>query len=178
MEDKKKRGKKKLLWLLLLLLLLSIAGGIFYYVQQSRKSPLARDEDALGGMLPGKTPTEIQQLLDEKVAEGMVNLSVMAEPVFEQGGKKGRLGLENAQGNNYSFQVDLVLDETQEVLYSSGLIDPGFYVEYVALNKTFEAGKYPASAVFTTYSLEETDEAIATTKVAVNLVIKEGTVYE
>lgn len=69
----------------------------------------------------------------------MVDIGIAAEPVFEEGGKKGKLGIENVPGNRYSLQIDLVLDDTGETIYQSGLIDPGYYIEYVELNKTLKA---------------------------------------
>jgi hypothetical protein len=174
------RHRKKNRWwilLLLLLLVIGLAGGYYFYTKENEKGRLARDEDALGGMLPGKTDEEIQELLNQKVQEGMVNIGIQAEPIFEYGGKKGKLGIENIQGNNYSFQVNLLLDDTDEQIYESGLIDPGYYVDFVSLNKTLEAGSYNATAVFTTYSLDESEDAIATTNIKLLLHIKDGSFY-
>lgn len=176
MEQKK--SKKWLAAVLILLLLLGTAAGVFYFLQGESKDRLARDEDALGGILPGKTDQEIQELLNQKVQEGMVNIGIAAEPVFEEGGKKGKLGIENVPGNNYSFQVDMILDETGEKIYSSGLIEPGFYVEYVALNKQLAQGDYKATAIFTTYSLDETTDEIAKTNVNITLRVKNDKYYK
>lgn len=177
--EQKKRNRKWFLLLIGLLILLGIIGGMVYYrsLQKQEKSRLARDEEALGGLLPGKSPAEIEELLNQKVEEGMVDIGIAAEPVFEEGGKKGNLGIENVPGNRYSLQVSLILDETGEELYRSGLIDPGYYIEYVELDKRFESGAYEATAVFTTYALDETEDEIATTKVKVLLHIKDGKVY-
>lgn len=176
MNDTKKKQKKSLM-IFLIILLIGIAGGALYFFQTNDKGRLARDEDALGGILPGKSASEIADLLNEKVAEGMVNIGILAAPVFENGGQKGKIGIENTPGNRYSFQVDLILAETGAVIYSSGLIEPGYYVEYIALNQTFKSGDYPAVAVFTTYSLDETEDQIAQTEVKVNLLIRDGKIY-
>lgn len=166
----------------MIFVLLGVCGGMFYYIyamnQQNQKSRLARDEAALGGMLPGKSQQEISDLLNEKVAEGMVNIGIQGEPVFEYNGKKGRLGIENIEANHYSFQVDLILDETGETLYSSGLIDPGYYVEYVELNQQLPAGNHEASAIFTTYSLDESEDKIAEARVKVTLHVLDGAYYK
>ena len=180
-DNKKEKGKKTLivLLILLLLLLLGVSGGIIYKLTRPEPvSRLARDELALGGMLPGKTPEEIGDLLNTKVEEGMVNIGIAAEPIFEQNGKKGRLGIENIEANHYSFQVTLTQDDTGEVLYESGLIDPGYYVEYVELEKTLPAGDYSATAVFTTYSLDESEDKIAETRVKLTLHVMDGVFYQ
>lgn len=174
----KKRSRKWIIILVILLICAGVAGGFLYSANQNRgKDRLARDEEALGGLLPGKSPSEIADLLNQKVEEGMVDIGIAAEPAFEEGGKKGKLGIENVPGNRYSLQVDLLLDETQETLYRSGLIDPGYYIEYVALNRQLKNGDYQATAVFTTYALDETEDEIAKTRVNVVLHIRDGKIY-
>jgi len=176
---KEKKGKLQLLIILLLLALLALGAGMYY--QLTKEEPmdrLARDSLALGGMLPGKTPEEISDLLSEKVEEGMVNIGIAAEPVFEQNGKKGRLGIENIAANRYSFRVTLTLDETGETIYESGLIDPGYYIEFVELNKKLQAGDHPATAGIVTYSLDETEDEIAETRVKLVLHVMDGIFYK
>ena len=178
--EENKQKKKNIQWLiiLLLLLLLGIAAGMYYRMMQTNsKDRLARDELALGGMLPGKSEQEISSLLSEKVKEGMVDIGIAAEPIFEQSGKRGRLGIENIAANRYSFQVTLKLDETGEILYESGLIDPGYYVEFVELKRRLQAGDYPATAMFTTYSLDESEDKIAETNVKIILHVMDGVFY-
>lgn len=179
-QKKDRKGSRRLI-LFLILLIIGLCGGMVYYLYASnlasQKGRLARDEAALGGLLPGKSQEEISELLNQKVEEGMVDIGIQAEPVFEENGKKGRLGIENIQANRYCFQVDLVLDSTGEMIYSSGLIDPGFYVEYVELNQTLQAGDYPATAIFTTYSLDESEDEISRARVNLVLHIMDGTYY-
>lgn len=180
-DGKNTDRKKKWMWvmILLLLLLLGVCAGIIYKLAMPvEKNRLARDELALGGMLPGKTPEEIDELLNEKVEEGMVDIGIAAEPVFEKGGKKGRIGIENIAANHYSFQVDVTLDETGETLYESGIIDPGYYIEYIELERKLEAGDYPATAVFSTYSLDESEDRIAETRVKLVLHVMDGIFYQ
>lgn len=177
---KGKKSEKKTAWLLvlLLLLLLGVCTGVIYRLTRPEdKSRLARDELALGGMLPGKTPEEIDELLNAKVAEGMVNIGIAAEPIFEENGKKGRIGIENIKANRYSFQVTVIQDETGDMLYESGIIDPGYYIEYISLNKKLQAGDYPATAVFSTYSLDESEDKIAETRVKLTLHVMDGVFY-
>jgi len=179
-EKKEKKGRARLLviLLLILLLLLGVCGGIIYKMMTTEeKSRLARDELALGGLLPGKTPEEISDLLNAKIEEGMVNIGIAAEPIFEENGKKGRIGIENIEANSYSFQVDIILDETGEKLYQSGLIDPGYYIEFIELERQLQAGDYEATAIFSTYSLDESEDRIAETRVKLTLHVMDGIFY-
>lgn len=173
-----KKKKIQILIVLLLLALIGLGAGIYYQMtRENEMSRLARDELALGGMLPGKSEQEISDLLGAKIAEGMVDIGISAEPIFERNGKKGRLGIENIAANHYSFQVELKLDETDEVIYKSGLIDPGYYVEFVELNKNLQAGDYQATAVISTYSLDETEDRISEINVKILLHVMDGTFY-
>lgn len=181
-EKTKKNSRKKngLVWVLVLILLvlLGVSAGLIYKLTRPvPTSRLARDGLALGGLLPGKTPEEIGDLLNQKVAEGMVNIGIAAEPIFEENGKKGRIGIENIEANHYSFQVTLTLTDTGEKLYESGIIDPGYYVEYIELEKHLPAGNYPATAVFSTYSLDESQDKIAETRVNLRLHVMDGVFY-
>ena len=181
MTIQKEKKKSKLLWIIifLLLLLIGVGSGIYYQMTKDDElSRLTRDELALGGMLPGKTDQEIADILSAKVAEGMVDIGIAAGPVFEHGGQKGRIAIENIAANHYSFQVDIRLDDTGDVIYQSGLIDPGFYIEYIELNKTLQAGDYQATAHFTTYSLDETEDKISEANVKIILHVMDGAFYQ
>lgn len=176
---KKKGGKKAVVALVLLVVLLLglIGGGLWYFLVYSAKSPLAREEDALGGLLAGLPQEDWGAALDDVVEEGQVLLGIAAEPVFEYNGQRGRIGIENDEANQYSFQVTITEDATGDVLYESGLIDPGYYIEYIELNKMLPAGDYPATAVFTTYSLEESPDPIAEIKANLTLHVTDGQFY-
>lgn len=179
MEKEKK--KSKLLWIImfLLLVLIGIGAGVYYQMTKDHNlSRLTRDELALGGMLPGKTDQEIADILNSKVTEGMVDIGIAASPIFEHGGKKGRIAIENIEANRYSFQIDLRLNDTREIIYRSGLIDPGFHIEYIELNKTLPAGTYPATAHFVTYSLDETEDRISEINVEIVLHVMDGVFYQ
>lgn len=175
----KKGGKAVVALILIIVLLLGLVGGVlWYFLVYNAKSPLEKESEALGGLLAGKTPVEQQEILNEKVKEGQVLLGIAAEPIFEYNGKKGRIGIENDKTNNYSFQVTITEDATGDVLYESGVIDPGYYVEYVELNKTLAAGDYPATALFTTYSLSESPDPIAQIKANLILHVTDGQFYQ
>lgn len=65
--EQKKKGKKWLIVLALVLILGGIAGGFYYQSQNSQgKDRLTRDEDALGGILPGKALRRWQNYLAKR----------------------------------------------------------------------------------------------------------------
>lgn len=179
MEKEKKNNKLLRVIILLLLLLIGVGAGVYYQMTKDNNfSRLTRDELALGGMLPGKTEQEIADILSSKVAEGMVDIGIAAGPIFEYGGKKGRIAIENIAANRYSFQIDIRLDDTGDMIFQSGLVDPGFYIEYIELNKMLQAGDYSATAHFVTYSLDETEDQISEINVKIVLHVMEGMYYQ
>lgn len=182
-KEKKNKRQKWIILILLLLLLVVVGGGIFlwkkgFFDTPVQKSRLERDREALAGQLVGKSESEIQDILNQKVQEGMVTVSVLGDIYAEKNGEKVRLGVQNDASNNYSFIIDMKLTDTDETIYSSNLIDPGYYIEYVTLNKTLSEGDYPVQVVFTTYALDETDDPIASSVVDATLHVSSDTLFE
>lgn len=143
-------GKKKKLWLLLLLLLLIAAAIAGYLIwNRSQMDDTSRywfDKSAKDGTLEGKTPQEIQGMLDTVVKEGMFNVSMNVEPVFEDGESEGSLGIENIKENKYYCRVVLTLDADGSNLYESDGMKPGQYIDKVTLSKDLPKGDYECTA--------------------------------
>ena len=57
----------------------------------------------------------------------------------------------NPEGNSYYLVFEIVLKETREILYTSGIIPPSMYVENPALIKEMEKGVYPANLIIRAY---------------------------
>ena len=91
----------------------------------------------------------------------MLNISINPAPVFENGKSEGNLNIENIPGNHYSVQVCITRDDTGEAVYTSKLIDPGFYIGNAVLDIPLAKGSYACTAVFTAVDME-TDEEIGT----------------
>lgn len=158
-----RRRKKKMRRNLLaaLLILCVAAGAAFWYANRQNDNRLAKESEAIAGLIPGKSDSEIQEILDQVVEKGMVNVSINQTPVFY--GKKGEIGIQNIPANHYSYTVTITLDGTGEELYKSELIDPGYYVNEITLEKRLTKGTHPATAVFRVYDVqEESDAEIAT----------------
>lgn len=140
---------------LALALVLSRCGG---QPKQSADEPkfegIAWDADAEEGGLETKSKEEIQAELNEKVAEGMINISMNTSPVFESGTAKGNLLIVNSERNNYPQVVYIVRKDTQEEIYRSGAIPVGSKVEYAQLEVDLPAGTYDCVAYFNNVDVE------------------------
>lgn len=121
------------------------------------------------GQLDGKSDEEIQAELDRVVDEGMFNISIAASILFENGNAPGELRIENVPGNRYLMKVDIVRDDTGEIIYTTDLIEPNHHIQSDTLDVSLPAGLYDCTAVFEAYD-PETEEAIG--QAAANIVIQ------
>jgi tartrate dehydratase beta subunit/fumarate hydratase class I family protein len=58
------------------------------------------------------------------------------------------LNIRNPQTNTYPVNVVITDDQTGDVIYTSGAIEPGEEVSHVQLEKTLAKGTHSATAVF------------------------------
>ncbi|MCD7844124.1 MAG: hypothetical protein LUG17_05830 [Clostridiales bacterium] len=65
------------------------------------------------------------------------------------------VALLNPEGNPCYFTFTLVLKDTDEVLYTSGMVPPGQAITSITLSRSLEAGEYDAVIQITTASLED-----------------------
>ncbi|WP_313186125.1 hypothetical protein, partial [Lacrimispora sp.] len=143
-ENGGKKGKKKALFLILLLLIIAGAGGGYWWYTHNQVMDATTkywfDRLAQDGSLQGKTPTEVQGILNSVVEEGMFNVSMNARAIFNDAKSEGSIGLENIPQNRYYCRVVIRRDDTNEVLYESQGIKPGQYIDKIKLKKNLPAG--------------------------------------
>ena len=147
-ENGGKKGKKKAL-LLILLLLVFAGGGYWWYTQNQVMDATTKywfDKLAQDGSLEGKTPTEVQGILNSVVDEGMFNVSINAKAIFNDAKSEGSIGLENIPENRYYCRVAIRRDDTNEMLYESQGLKPGQYIDKITLKQTLPAGNYYCTA--------------------------------
>lgn len=172
MTDKEKESaqagenrKKGVSWFQVIVLMLMIIIILLLLRQCQREEPddgLEASVKAELGQLDGKSEEEIQAELDRVVGEGMFHIAINTSPVFADGAAEGNLEIENVPNNRYSMIVRITLDDTGEMVYDSGLIDPNYHIQRDKLNKELEAGEYPATAAFYAYDPETMQEAGST----------------
>ena len=91
---------------------------------------------------------EIIAGLNEKVEEGMINISMNTSPVFADGTSKGSLMIVNDDINRYPLSVEITRNDTGEVIYKSGAIPVGSKLETAKLSADLDAGTYECTALF------------------------------
>ena len=136
----------------------SIGAGIFLITRLASK-PLAKedaraqtgivyDSSAVEGGWDNLSPEEIAEKLNEKVAEGMINISMNTAPYFENGTAEGNLMLVNETVNNYPQMVQIIRNDTGEQIYQSKAIPIGSKIERAKLDVDLPAGTYECTAYF------------------------------
>ena len=162
-------------------LVLLVGAGIFLAVRllhkpadtalADSKSGIVYDSSAVEGGWDNLSPEEIEARLNEKVAEGMINISANTAPIFEDGASEGNLMLVNESINNYPQMVQIVRNDTGEQIYESGAIAVGSKIERARLDVVLPAGTYECTAYF--HNLDpETGDIIGTAGAIINITIK------
>ena len=162
-------------------LVCAIGAGIFLITRLASK-PLTKedargqtgivyDSSAVEGGWDNLSPEEIAEKLNEKVAEGMINISMNTAPYFENGKAEGNVMIVNESINNYPQQVEFIRNDTQEVIYQSKAIPVGSKIERAALDVELPAGTYECTAMF--HNLDpETGDIIGTAGAIITITIK------
>ena len=162
-------------------LVCAIGAGIFLITRLVSK-PLTKedargqtgivyDSSAVEGGWDNLSPEEIAEKLNEKVAEGMINISMNTAPYFENGKAEGNVMIVNESINNYPQQVEFIRNDTQEVIYQSKAIPVGSKIERAALDVELPAGTYECTAMF--HNLDpETGDIIGTAGAIITITIK------
>lgn len=142
----------------IIFLVLLVGAGIFLAVKllhkpadtalADSKSGIIYDSSAVEGGWDNLSPEEIEARLNEKVAEGMINISANTAPIFEDGASEGNLMLVNESINNYPQMVQIVRNDTGEQIYESGAIAVGSKIERARLDVVLPAGTYECTAYF------------------------------
>ena len=154
--------------------------GIFTAVRMLRKPPASKDDPKTGivyddcaveGGWDNLSPEEIAERLNQKVEEGMINISMNTAPYFEDGKAEGNVMIVNESINNYPQKVQIVRNDTGDQIYESGAIAVGSKIERAKLDVALPAGTYECTAYF--HNLDpETGEIIGTAGAIINITIK------
>ena len=165
----------------IIFLVLLVGAGIFLAVKllhkpadaalASSKSGIVYDSSAVEGGWDNLSPEEIAERLNQKVEEGMINISMNTAPYFETGTAEGNLMLVNESINNYPQMVQIIRNDTGEQIYQSNAIPVGSKIEHAKLDVILPAGTYECTAYFSNLD-PETGDMIGTAGAIINITIK------
>ena len=162
--------------------LAAVAIGAIIFIVVTLRAPMSKEEArakagivydsaAIEGGWDNLSPEEIAEKLNEKVAEGMINISMNTAPYFEEGAADGNLMIVNESINNYPQKVQIVRNDTGEQIYESDAIAVGSKIERAALDVELPSGTYECTAYF--HNLDpETGDIIGTAGAIITITIK------
>lgn len=151
MHERSRKRKKRFILILILLLLLSLA---LAYCRKSKGLEQQQEQGELfignikKGMIPGADTMKAAE-------EGRVRMQINSEVVFADEKSEGNLYIGNPDTNLYDMEVTITLNDTGTVVYQSGKIPPGYYIDKDKLQTALAAGAYAAKASIVYYDGEE-----------------------
>ena len=178
--EKRDAKSRTLVILAVVGLVAALTVGIFTAVRMIRKpaqtkddprTGIVYDDSAIEGGWDNLSPEEIAERLNQKVEEGMINISMNTAPYFEDGASEGNVMIVNEAINNYPQKVQIIRNDTGEQIYESGAIAVGSKIERARLDAALPAGTYECTAYF--HNLDpDTGEIIGTAGAIINITIK------
>lgn len=149
---------RRTLVLLLLLALLLLAGGVALGLNWHRW--FGAQPAAVGAFTPSLDPNAQDWAgapLPDQTGGEAVGIKIPGYPSISLPANTTDVGvaLLNPEGNPCYFTFQLVLTDTDEVLYTSGMVPPGQAITGITLSRPLAAGEYNATIQITTASLED-----------------------
>ena len=152
---KKSGGNYKTIGIVILVIVI-VAAALFIF--KSCSGDKADDLTPNGGIIYDSGAVEggwdeadvdkIVEGLNEKVEDGMINISMNTSPNFANGTSVGNLMIVNEAINRYPQVVEITRNDTNEVIYKSDAIPVGSKIESAKLSADLDAGTYECTAMF------------------------------
>ena len=136
-----------ILLILLLLLLRGCSGSDI-----NLEAPvIAVPQTAVTSIGPDKDSQQaIMEELNRQAENSRITLSINTEPVFVSGTSKGNLWIKNDAANRDDQIVEIIRNDTGDLIYTSDQIPAGKYINTDALDFVLGSGIYPCTAYFKT----------------------------
>lgn len=123
-----------------------VAGAYFYLNSQWL------DPNAQKGYYEGKTEQEIIDDLNQEVAWYSMQISCSPSIRMHPGSAQATgVNVENIENNHCAQRFTITLQETGEVLYESGALNPGEYIADIEMSRALDEGVYTANIEFQGY---------------------------
>jgi hypothetical protein len=162
-DEKNQKRKKIIIAIIIVLLLIAIIILLILLLkkpeEEGRGSVRVVNEETAG--------TVMDDMRDE-VAKGMFECE-MSMNWTVTGGTQTDAYVGNSGANTYPIYFDVILDETNEVLYSSPVLPVGSNVAEFSLDKPLAVGKHKATVMYTLVEDVESQKEISQAGFVVNI---------
>ena len=147
-------------WFLLILLLILIGVGIMIYIKIGKELQARKDQ---GGVILQIDTSASEYIPTEAEKENMQGVAIpgwgtLSIPANQQEVPVNFFNPEANEGKYYlTFELRLPNDNEQdyEILYTSGLNEPGLYIQNATLSRELEEGNYEATIHVQPYYMDE-----------------------
>ncbi len=167
-EEKKKRRKWPIVVAVIILIILLLLGLVQC---QSCQTGDDMEPNVTVGPMENMSQEDLQKMLDDQLEEGMLGFAINSVIVFDSPEAKGKIMFENPGNNAKLTKVEIFRDDNGELVYSTGYLQPGSYVEEDTLDVKLEPGSYPCTAYVSSYKLDS-KKFIGKAAVAVVIVVE------
>ena len=173
-----KKGRGAVVLVLLALLAAALLSAVYFYQKakqtDGKEEELRYEANIVHGDIPGKSREERQRELEAIVEEGMLAMSINATPSGKTAGSDRSINwlIENPSNQGKLIRVEIWRNDTEEIIYETGAIQPGNYVESAPLKKELPPGQYDCTARFYAYK-EENESYIGQAAARITLTLYE-----
>lgn len=137
-------------------LCLLLFGGYLIYINYFQKEEVPITV-VNGDFLPAKkdarkiSAREIKKSAQAEVDKSNFNMVIGSKAKIDKTTMAGNLFIQNPKHNAYPINVVISLNDTKQVVYTSGAIRPGEEIKHVSLEKKISSGQHLATAKFNLY---------------------------
>ena len=144
-NEKKKRNRiiEIIIVIILLLLLLTRCCGSCSNLSSTNTSDISQGEIEWN---QPRASRDLQAEIDKAVEQGMFNVFMNTNIVFQDGNSKGNMMIQNIDTNIYPMYIEIYNNDN--LLYKSDIIDPGYKIEEAKLDTVLSKGTYDCTAYF------------------------------
>ena len=145
MQEEQKKKRKKIVIIILLLLLIIAAVVIFLIMKRPKR------------VMTEENYKQISEEMDEQVQEGYFETYMNTDWTFPNGASESTNAiLGNSPNNKKPIRCEVILADTEEVIYSTEVLPVGADLPPFKLDVDLDAGTY--DAVCMVYLLDEEDD--------------------
>ena len=142
--------EKKKKWIItgvILLVILIFGVGIYWYTRPKEVTSYTPEFET--------SQTKKESEKNTGNVEAGIQIPGYKTIIVAAGTKDVSVELVNPEENNVYFEISFYLPETKETIYTSKLISPGQTLYDITLDRELEAGEYPLTVQYKTYSMDE-----------------------
>lgn len=148
-EDLKKKKRKKIIIIVCILLLIIAAVAIFLWLRRPKN------------MITEENYKQIMEDMDNEVKEGYFETYMNTEWTFPDGtSETTNAQFGNSPNNKKPIRCEVMLADTEEVIYSTGVLPVGAELPPFKLDVDLDAGTY--DAICQVYLLDEEEDGTYT----------------